>query len=595
MELKNRKDMNPEFMWDFTHMFPSKEAWEAAYKEAEAMTAGLAAYEGTLGQSAAALQTALDAVSAAGEKLERVYLYAMLHKAGDNGDPEYQAMEARCVTLLVSYQMATAFLTPEILSIPEETLAAYMKEDGLATYRHMVEDMCRARAHTLDAARERMLAQLSDAAQTPDNSFTMLESVDMTFPAILDEEGREVTLTHGSFGVYRESKDRRVRKESFEKYFGEFKRYINTFAAMYAGSVKFDTFFSSVRGHKSACEAALFSNNVPISVYDSLIEAIHSRLGTMRQYLELRKRVLGLEELNMYDLYTPMLESVEFKVTYEESKALVKEALKPLGEEYGKLLDKAYAEHWMDVYENKGKTTGAFSCGVHGVHPYVLLNYTDTLDDAFTMAHELGHAMHSYKSSEAQDYANHDYRILVAEVASTVNEVLLTKYLLKTETDKKRRAYILNHFLEGFRTTVFRQTLFAEFERKAHEMEQAGEPLTAQSLNKVYRELNELYYEGAVVNDLQEIEWARIPHFYNAFYVYQYATGFSSAVAIASRILETGDASDYLRFLTLGGSDYPLEELKVAGVDLTKPEAVLSALDVFQASLDELEALLKEI
>lgn len=334
---------------------------------------------------------------------------------------------------------------------------------------------------------------------------------------------------------------------------------------------------------------------MPVSVYDSLVEAIHSRLGTMRQYLELRKRVLGLDALNMYDLYNPMLESVEFKVTYEESKALVKEALKPLGEEYGKLLDKAYAEHWMDVYENKGKTTGAFSCGVHGVHPYVLLNFTDTLDDAFTMAHELGHAMHSYKSSETQDYANHDYRILVAEVASTVNEVLLTKHLLKTETDKKRRAYILNHFLEGFRTTVFRQTLFAEFERKAHEMEQAGEPLTAQSLNKVYRDLNELYYEGAVVNDLMEIEWARIPHFYNAFYVYQYATGFSSAVAIANRILTTGDPSDYLRFLTLGGSDYPLAELKVAGVDLTKPEAVLSALDVFQASLDELEALLKEI
>lgn len=595
MELKSRKDMNPEFMWDFTHIFPTKEAWEAACKEAEAMTAGLAAYEGTLGESAAALQKGLDAVNAAGEKLERVYLYAMLHKAGDNGDPEYQAMDARCTTLYVSFQMAIAFLTPEILSIPEETLAAYMKEEGLATYRHMVEDMCRARAHTLDAARERMLAQLSDAAQTPDNSFTMLESVDMTFPAITDEAGNEVTLTHGNFGVYRESTNQRVRRESFEKYFGEFKRYINTFAAMYAGSVKFDTFFASVRGHKSACEAALFSNNVPVSVYDSLVEAIHSRLGTMRQYLELRKRVLGLDAINMYDLYNPMLESVEFKVTYEESKALVKEALKPLGEEYGKLLDKAYAEHWMDVYENKGKTTGAFSCGVHGVHPYVLLNFTDTLDDAFTMAHELGHAMHSYKSSETQDYANHDYRILVAEVASTVNEVLLTKHLLKTETDKKRRAYILNHFLEGFRTTVFRQTLFAEFERKAHEMEQAGEPLTAQSLNKVYRDLNELYYEGAVVNDLMEIEWARIPHFYNAFYVYQYATGFSSAVAIASRILTTGDPSDYLRFLTLGGSDYPLAELKVAGVDLTKPDAVLSALDVFQASLDELEALLKEI
>ena len=595
MELKSRKDMNPEFMWDYTHMFPSKEAWEAAYKEAEELVKGLSVYEGTLGQSAASLKKALDAINAAGEKLELVYLYAMLHKSGDNGDPEYQAMEARSITLLVSFQMATAFLTPEVLSIPEDTLAAYMAEPGLATYRHMVEDMCRARAHTLDAARERMLAQLSDAAQTPDNAFTMLESVDMTFPSVTDENGKEAPLTHGTFGVFRESPDQRVRKESFEKYFGEFNRYINTFAAMYAGSVKFDTFFASVRGHNSACEGVLFGNNVPLSVYDSLVEAIHSRLGTMRQYLELRKKVLGLDELNMYDLYNPMLEDVEFSVTYEESKALVKEALKPLGEGYAKLLDKAYSEHWMDVYENKGKTTGAFSCGVYGVHPYVLLNYTNTLDDAFTMAHELGHAMHSYLSSEAQDYANHDYRILVAEVASTVNEVLLTKYLLKTETDKARRAYILNHFLEGFRTTVFRQTLFAEFERKAHEMEQAGEPLTAQSLNKVYRELNELYYNGAVVNDLMEIEWARIPHFYNAFYVYQYATGFSSAVAIANHILETGDASDYLRFLSLGGSDYPLEELKVAGVDLTKPQAVLSALDVFQSALDELEALLKEI
>ena len=595
MELKNRKDMDPSFLWDFTPIFPSREAWESAYQEAEASIAGLAAYEGTLGESADALKKALDAVHAAGEKIERVYLYASLHKASDNGDPQYQAMEARSVTLLVSYQTVTAFLTPEILAIPAEELSSYMQQEGLATYRHMVEDICRGRAYTLDAARERMLAQLSDAAQTPDNSFTMLESVDMTFPAIRDEAGREVALTHGNFGVFRESSDPRVRRESFEAYFGAFKRYSNTFAALYAGSVKFDTFFASVRGHKSACEAALFANNVPVSVYDSLVEAVHSRLGTMRQYLALRKRVLGLSALNMYDLYNPMVESVEFKMEYAQAKALVKEALKPLGEAYGALLEQAYAGRWMDVYENKGKTTGAFSCGVYGVHPYVLLNFTNTLDDAFTMAHELGHAMHSYLSDQAQDYVNHDYSILVAEVASTVNEVLLTQYLLKTETDKKRRAYILNHFLEGFRTTVFRQTLFAEFERKAHAMEQAGEPLTAQSLSEVYRELNALYYEGAVINDLMEIEWARIPHFYNAFYVYQYATGFSSAVAIASHILETGDASDYLRFLTLGGSDYPLEELKVAGVDLTQPSTVLSALDVFQASLDALEALLKEI
>ena len=364
---------------------------------------------------------------------------------------------------------------------------------------------------------------------------------------------------------------------------------------MYAGNVKFDTFYAKIRNHASACAASLFRSNVPVSVYDSLVEAIHGGLPTLQRYLQLRKKVLGLDSLNMYDLYVPMLENVDYTVTFEEAKALVKEATKPLGEEYGKLLDKAYQENWMDVYENKGKTTGAFSCGVHGVHPYVLLNYTDTLHDAFTVVHELGHAMHSYLSSEAQDYQNHDYHILVAEVASTVNVVLMTMHLLKTEQDKERKAYILNHFLEGFRTTVFRQTLFAEFERTAHEMEQAGTPLTAESLNKVYKDLVTLYYEGVEPSEPIEVEWSYIPHFYNAFYVYQYATGFSSAVAIVNRILKTGDASDYLRFLSMGGSEYPLDELKVAGVDLTKPEAVASALEVFASSLEELEALLADI
>ncbi|MDD6274377.1 MAG: oligoendopeptidase F family protein, partial [Clostridiaceae bacterium] len=337
---------------------------------------------------------------------------------------------------------------------------------------------------------------------------------------------------------------------------------------------------------------ALFASNVPVSVYDSLVEAIHNGLPTMRRYLDLRRRVLGLEELHLYDLYAPMVEDIDFKMPYEDAQVLVKKALAPLGEEYAALLDKAFQGKWIDVYENHGKTTGAFSCGVYGVHPYVLLNYTDTLDDAFTLAHELGHAMHSYKSSETQDYVNHDYQILVAEVASTVNEVLLTKYLLSVETDSRRRAYILNHFLEGFRTTVFRQTLFAEFERRAHEMYESGTPLTAQSLSAEYHALNDLYYAGAVNDETMDIEWARIPHFYNAFYVYQYATGFCSAVAIANGILTTGDASRYLRFLTTGGSDYPLEELKIAGVDLTKPDTVESALKVFSETLDEMEKVL---
>lgn len=595
MELKNRRDMDPNFMWDFTHIFPTNEAWEEAFAEADALGKGVAALEGTLGESTASLQKALDAYFEAHEKIELVYLYAMLHKSADNSDPGYQKMEARAMSLYVAADAASSFLMPELLAIPEETLHSYMKAPGLATYRHMVEDVCRGRAHTLDAKGEMMMARLGDAAQTPDNAYTMLSSVDMTFPDIIDEKGGKAALTHANFSVYRESADRRVRREAFETYFGEYGKYINTFAALYSGSVKFDCYNASTRHYASACEAALFRSNVPPRVLDSLIEAIHARLFTMKEYLGVRKEALGVDELHMYDLYCPLLSEVDFSLTFDESKELVKKALAPLGEEYAKLLEEAYNNKWMDAYENRGKTTGAFSCGVYGVHPYVLLNYTGTLDDAFTMAHELGHAMHSYKSSEAQDYANHDYHILVAEVASTVNEVLLCKYLLATETDKARRAYVLNHFLEGFRTTVFRQTLFAEFEKKAHEMHEAGEPLTAESLNTLYHSLNELYYEGAVVDEFQKLEWSRIPHFYRAFYVYQYATGFCSAVAIASSILESGDASAYLRFLSTGGSDYPLEELKIAGVDLTEPEAVLRSLDVFAESLAEFAAQLKEV
>lgn len=595
MELKSRKEMDPRYMWDFTHMFKTREDWELAFAQCAKLAEGLQRFRGTLGESAAALARALDYSTALYEKATLVFIYAMLHKNSDNSDPEYQGMEARAQGLAVKIRTEYAFMTPELIAIPEDRLAVFMKEPELATYRHMVEDTCRARAHTLDMQGETMLARLSDAMHTPEDAYTMLASVDMTFPVIKDEQGHDAQLTHANFSVYRESADRRVRRESFEKYFGEYAKYKNTFAALYAGEIKFNCYNASVRSFNSACEAALFDNNVPVSVLDSLTEAIHARLGTMRQYLELRKDLLGLDELHMYDLYCPLVKDVDFSVPFEEGKAIVKKALAPLGAEYQQLLERAYTEHWIDTYENRGKTTGAFSCGVHGVHPYVLLNYTDTLDDVFTLAHELGHAMHSYKSSETQDFANHDYRILVAEVASTVNEVLLCKYLLKTETDPARRAYVLNHFLEGFRTTVFRQTLFAEFERAAHAMYEAAEPVTEQSLTALYARLNELYYEGAVVDELQKLEWTRIPHFYMNFYVYQYATGFCSAVAIASRILETGDASDYLRFLTTGGSDYPLEELKIAGVDLTKPEAVLSSLDVFQTTLDEFEALMKEM
>lgn len=595
MEQLTRDHLDAKYTWNFSDIYPSDEAWQAAYAETEAELPKLSAIKGTLGISPESMKAGLDTLYRISEKAELLYLYSMLRLNVDNGDPVYQSMNGSAMNLFVKLSTATAFLTPEILAIDKARLDSFLADPQLAEYRHMLEDTDRQRAHVLDDKGEEMLAMLSDAAGTAGKSFTMLESVDMTFPDMKDEEGNTVTLTHGNFGVFRESGDQEIRKTSFELYFGEFKKYINTLAAMYTGNVKMNNFYTRIRGYASACERALSSNNVPVSVYDKLIEAVHGGLPIMRRYLELRRRVLGLSELNMYDLYCPMVKSVDMKIPYEEAQQLVKKATAPLGETYQKLLDRAFTERWIDVYETKGKTTGAYSCGVHGVHPYVLLNYTDTLDDAFTLAHELGHAMHSYFSSEAQTYANHDYRIMVAEVASTVNEVLLTRYLLSVETDPDRRAYILNHYLEGFRTTVFRQTLFAEFERQAHDLDQNGTPLTADVLNGIYRTLNEQYYQGAVVNALQDIEWARIPHFYNAFYVYQYATGFCSAVTIAKRILEENGAADYLKFLSTGGSDYPLEELKIAGIDLTRPDAVAAAMQEFDRALGELETLLQSV
>ncbi|MBR4933770.1 MAG: oligoendopeptidase F [Clostridia bacterium] len=588
MALKSRREMDPRYMWDFTHIFESKAAWEAAYAEAGEAVAALGEIKGTFAEGEDALKAGLDKIFEAGRKVELVYLYAFLHKEADNSDPEYQEMSGKAMNLYVQFSSQISFMNPEILALGEETLTKYMESEKLSLYRHTLHDIARAAAHTLDEKGEMMLAMLGDAAGAPQDAFGMLESVDMTFPDIKGEGGETVGLSHGNFIVHLTSDDPAVRLEAYEKYFGEFKKYINTFAAMYSGSVKFDTYFADVRGFASACEAALFASNVPVSVYDSLIEAIHDGLADMRKYTDLRCRALGMDKIGMQDLYCPIIPGVDNTYTFEEACELVKKACEPLGETYGKLLDRAFTEKWIDVYENRGKTTGAFSCGVYGVHPYVLLNFTGTLDDEFTLAHELGHAMHSYFSSEAQEYANHDYKIMVAEVASTVNEVLLTKYLLKTETDKARRAYVLNHFLEGFRTTVFRQTLFAEFERRAHDMHKAGTPLTADSLNALYRELNLLYYSGVDVAELHSIEWARIPHFYRAFYVYQYATGFCSAVAIAQEIVDTGDASRYLEFLKTGGSDYPIEELKITGVDLTSPDAVRRALAVFGKSVDEM-------
>ena len=465
-----------------------------------------------------------------------------------------------------------------------------MQKPELSGYRHMIEDIARARVHTLSGREERLLAMLGDAAGTPEKAFSMFDSVDVQFPDVA--EGKP--LTHALFGNYREDRSAAVRKDAFEKYFGEYKKHINTISALYAGSVKFDSYFAKVRNHAGALESALFANNVPRKLYENLIECVHEAIPTLDRYLKLQKKLLGVETLTLYDLYVPLVSDVDEEMPYEKAKELVKEALKPMGEEYQRLLDRAFDERWIDVYENAGKHPGAFSCGVYGVHPYVLLNHANRLDNAFTLAHELGHCMHSWYSSQTQDFANHDYSIFVAEVASTVNEVLLTRYLLAKEQNPRKRAYILNHLLEGFRTTVFRQTLFAEFEMRAHALYEQGQPLTAQTLCGVYHDLNTAYYPAAQGSEYTDAEWARIPHFYTAFYVYQYATGFCSAVAIADRILNHGGAEDYLKFLTTGGSMYPIDELKIAGVDLTDPQPIRSAMRVFADTVDEFTKLMSE-
>lgn len=586
---KLRKDMDPAFCWNLADIFENNAAWEAALKSAEAKVAELPAIAGTLGNSAQSLRMGLDKLYAVAEMAERVYVYAMLYAAGDNSDAVAQDMEARATRLFVDFSTASAFLNPEILSIDESKLAQWLDMELLAGYRHIIQDICRARAHILSKAEERLLAMLGDAAQTPKKTFDLFESVDMQFPQLSD--GRP--LTHALFGNYRDSRDAKTRQEAFEKYFGEYAKYINTLASLYAGSVKMDSYYARARGYGSALEAGLFGNNVPTSLYENLIESVHGAIPVLSRYLDLRRELLGLEKLRLYDLYVPLVEDVDVKMPYEEAQRLVLEAMKPLGNEYQELLKRAFNEKWIDVYENKGKTTGAFSCGVYGVHPYVLLNHTGKYDDAFTLAHELGHAMHSWFSAQAQDYANNDYSIFVAEVASTVNEVLLTRYLLSVETDPRRRAYVLNHLLEGFRTTVFRQTLFAEFEKRAHAMYEAGEPLTPQSLNGIYHQLNASYYPEAEGTDQTDAEWARIPHFYRAFYVYQYATGFCSAVAIADRILSGAGAKDYLRFLSTGGSMYPIDELRIAGVDLTTSEPIERALNVFAETFEEFKRLMR--
>lgn len=590
--MRNRNEIPEKLQWNLADMFASQADWDKAYAECEALIPSIAALKGTLGTSAESLYNALEKYYEIEEKCAKVAEYGFLWKAQDGGDTNAQMMCDKFTQLFVKMNTVGAFFEPELMSIPEETLAEFMKYEPMKKYAHIIEDKTRLRAHVLDEKSEGLVAKIGSISSTPNNIYDMFTNVEMELPKVLGEDGGETQLSAGNFRVLRESKNKAVRDSAQIGMFGTYGKYINTFACMYGGSVKQDNMMADIRGYSSARAMSLANSNVPEAVYDSLVEAIHGAIPSMRKYLKLRAKALGTDKIDVFDLYTPMVDDVDFPMPYENACELVLKAVEPLGEDYVNVIRRAINERWIDVYETPGKESGAFSAGVYGVHPYVKLNYADALDDAFTLAHELGHSMHSYLSNEKQDYANHDYHLLVAEVASTCNEVLLTKYLLSVETDKRRRAYILNHFLEGFRTTVFRQTLFAEFEHKAHVLEAAGTPITADCLCKVYEELEKTYYPDAEFRDEIKNEWAFIPHFYRAFYVYQYATGFSSAVAIATNILETGDPSKYLEFLSSGGSDYPINELKIAGIDLTSPEVVANAMRVFDETIDELAAIL---
>ena len=580
-----RQEIDQKYKWKLEDIFPSDDAWEAEFKKLEGAFASADEIEQNLTQSAESMADCLKKIDSLSLMSERLYVYARMRRDEDNGNAKYQGMTDRATGISVRLSAAFAFVSPKLLAMEEKTLRGYADScAALADYRFMIHDLLRLKEHVLSEKEEKLLAMSADFAGGAHDIFTMLNNADLTFANV---DGQP--LTHGSYIVFMQNKDRSIRQKAYETYYQTYKNTINTIATAYSTSVKKDIFYASARGYGSALEKALFGDNVPSALYDTLIRIVRQNLGILHRYVGLKKKLLGLDELCMYDIYAPLVPDLDNEYPYEQARDMVLEGLQPLGEEYASLLKKAFAEGWIDVMENKGKTSGAYSWGAWGTHPYVLLNHRGDLDSVFTIAHELGHALHSYYSNTTQPYATSGYTIFVAEVASTVNEILLTHHLLK-KTNGELRKYILNHYLDQFRTTVVRQTMFAEFEKITHEMSAAGEPLTPESLCAVYGRLNREYHGNEMCqDDTISYEWARIPHFYNAFYVYKYATGFSAAVQIATNVLQGKNVDAYKRFLCSGGSDHPLEELKIAGVDLVEGGPVEECMHAFDAALAEFE------
>lgn len=592
-----RNEQSPADRWSVEDLFPDDDAWEAEFQACQDIPEQIASYRGRLGSDGAVLLEYLETSDQTGERLDRLFVYAFLRLDEDTANPAYQAMEGRCNAFQVRLGSASAFVRPEITAIPEETLEQfYIREPGLEKYRRYLTKARLEREHILSQAQEDLLAAAGEVTQGPGNIFRAFSDADLKFPSVTDSHGKEYPLTHGSYLSLMESPDRTLRENAFKTLYGVYGGFRNGLAAMLNTEIRKNVFYAKARKYDGVLQSALFPVEIPEEVYHNLIEAVHNNLDKMHRYMALRKKVMGLEELHMYDIYAAMLPEADKRVTFEQAKEYVLAATRVLGEEYHQVIERSFRERWMDIYENEGKRSGAYSCGCR-VHPFVLLNHKDTLDSAFTLAHELGHAMHSYLSNRSQPRVYSRYVLFVAEVASTCNEALLMRYLLDRTDDKRERAVLINYFLEQFRTTLYRQTMFAEFELKTHALAEAGEALTADRFCDIYYGLNKLYYGDNIAVD-QEIalEWARIPHFYRRFYVYQYATGFSAAMALSQRILTGGQEAveRYLAFLSGGCSSDPISLLKTAGVDMGTPAPVNEALALFGKLIGELEELLEQ-
>jgi len=594
--MTKRSDIAKEYMWDLESIYTTDEVWESSFKNIEEGLPELEALKGTLAQSGEALLKVLQTRDALYEKLETLFVYASMRKDEDTTNSEYQGMFDRAMQLFVRASTVSSYIEPEILALAQTTLDTFVKETpGLDLYRQQLDDINRNRPHVRSAEVEAVLAAAGEVSEVPDSIFSMIDNADLKLPDIQNEKGEEVPLTKGNYLVYIRSTDRRVRKEAFEGMHGTFLKQRNTIAATLGGQVKSNIFFSRQRHFSSSRERALARYNIPVSVYDNLVETVGQHIHLLNRYMKLRKRLLQLDELHMYDLYVPIVKETADEITYNEACDVVVAALSPLGENYTNILRRAFQERWIDVYETPGKRGGAYSGGGYKTRPFILLNFQNKRDSMYTLAHELGHSLHSYHTRHNQPFQYGDYTIFVAEVASTLNEGLLTEYLLRKTDDPAERLSILNHSLEDLRGTLFRQTMFAEYEQQIHSQAEQGQPLTADSLSTMYRALNEKYYGGeAVIDELIDIEWARIPHFYYNFYVYQYATGISAASALVQKILQEGQPAvqRYIAFLSSGSSDYSIELLKKAGVDMTSPEPVRQALQLFDAHLTQMEELL---